>query len=106
MAGERLRERIMSYTKDELVKNISNELELPQMQVSAVVSLVFDNIARALADGSGQKVAIAGFGHFYAKERTARKGRNPRTREVIDIPASITPRFRAGSELKRIVNKE
>ena len=54
---------------------------------------------RANALASGDTVAIIGFGAFATKARGARQGRNPRTDEIIDIPASNTPSFTAGKDL-------
>ena len=51
-----------------------------------------------------EAVRIAGFGTFATKNRPARTGRNPRTGEVVSIPASVAPAFRAGKALKGAVN--
>jgi DNA-binding protein HU-beta len=48
----------------------------------------------------GEKVQLVGFGVFEVKDRPARMGRNPRTKEQIEIPASRTPQFKAGKALK------
>ena len=53
----------------------------------------------------GEKVQLVGFGTFETRERAAREGRNPRTKEPITIPASTVPVFKAGKELKEKVNK-
>src|SRR6266851_1632780 len=54
----------------------------------------------------GAKVQITGFGNFEARKRAARAGRNPKTGGVIQIKASIAPAFRAGKQLKQVVNKK
>ena len=54
---------------------------------------------------NGEKVQLGGFGTFETRERAAREGRNPRTKEVISIPASVVPVFKAGKEFKEKVNK-
>ena len=74
--------------------------------------------AREIADGSevftdvvaeeltkGGKIQLVGFGTFEVSERAAREGRNPRTGEVMVIPASKTPKFKAGKALKDSVNQ-
>ncbi|MEK7599266.1 MAG: HU family DNA-binding protein [Patescibacteria group bacterium] len=66
-----------------------------------VVDLVFDTIVNALKNG--QEVAIAGFGAFSVKQRAARKARNPRTGEMVDVPAMKAPKFKAGKNLKESV---
>ena len=53
----------------------------------------------------GDKVQLVGFGTFETRERAAREGRNPRTKETINIPASTVPVFKAGKEFKERVNK-
>ena len=54
---------------------------------------------------NGEKVQLIGFGTFETRERAAREGRNPRTKETITIPASTVPVFKAGKEFKDRVNK-
>ena len=54
---------------------------------------------------SGDKLTLVGFGSFYIAENKAKEGRNPRTGEVIKIAASKTPKFKAGSDLKKLCNK-
>src|SRR4026207_1741309 len=66
------------------------------------VDAVFDSITSALK--SGDTVALLGFGTFVVKARAARTGRNPRTNETIQIPASKVPGFKAGKALKDAVN--
>ena len=54
----------------------------------------------------GDKVQLVGFGSFEVRKRAARKGRNPQTKEEIKIPASKAPVFKAGKQLKELVNKK
>ena len=63
-----------------------------------IISAAVDTIVEELA--SGGKVQLVGFGAFEVKERAARQGRNPQTNEVIEIPASRTPFFKAGKRLR------
>ena len=67
------------------------------------VNAAFDTITEALA--AGDKVQLVGFGAFEVKERGARIGRNPKTKEEIEIPASRVPQFKAGKLLKESVGK-
>jgi len=71
--------------------------------VEIIVDKIFDSIKDGLV--SGDKIEIRGFGSFKVKEHGARKGRNPKTGEAIDIPAKKTPFFKVGKELKERVNK-
>lgn len=66
-----------------------------------VVDVLFDEMVAALKDGN--KVDIYGFGKFEVKERAARSGRNPATKETIEIPASKVPGFKAAKALKEAV---
>ncbi len=65
------------------------------------VDAVFDTIVKTM--GRGEEVAITGFGTFRVMKRAAREGRNPKTGEKIQIPASVKPKFRAGKVLKEAV---
>ena len=62
-----------------------------------------DAITEALAES--EKVQLVGFGSFEVKKRAARLGRNPKTKEAIEIPASVVPTFKAGKALKDAVSK-
>lgn len=79
------------------------EAGLTKADATKAVNATFDAITAALAEGD--KVALVGFGTFAVKERAARTGLNPRTKETIEIPASKTPAFKAGKALKDAVNK-
>ena len=69
---------------------------------AAAVNAVLDVVAETLAQGGDVK--ITGFGGFEVKERAARTGRNPKTGEAVEIPASKYVAFSAGSDLKNKVN--
>ncbi len=87
--------------KTELVAAVAAKANLSKKDADAAVSAVLASITEALADGD--KVAIAGFGSFEVKERAARQGLNPRTKEKIEIAASKVPSFKAGKALKDAV---
>ncbi|MBE6720324.1 MAG: HU family DNA-binding protein [Ruminococcaceae bacterium] len=87
--------------KTDLVAAVAAKAELSKKDAEAAVSAVFGAITDALADGD--KVALVGFGTFDVKERAARTGLNPRTKEKIEIPASKAPAFKAGKALKDAV---
>lgn len=89
--------------KTELVAAVAAKAELSKKDAEAAVSATVEAITEALADG--EKVALVGFGTFDVKERAARTGLNPRTKEKIEIPASKAPAFKAGKALKDAVNK-
>ena len=95
-----LGDRIMN--KAELVDKVIQATELNKASASRAVDAVFDSIASALKDGD--QVTIVGFGTFSVSSRAARTGRNPRTGDTIEIPASKNPKFKAGKGLKDAVN--
>ena len=94
-----MEERIMNKT--DLVAAVAAKAELSKKDADEAVKAVFDAITGALADGD--KVSLVGFGTFSVKERAARTGLNPQTKEKIEIPASKAPAFKAGNALKDAV---
>ena len=89
--------------KSELVASIAERSGLSRKDSEKALNATFDAITDALE--AGEKVQLVGFGVFDVKERAARVGRNPRTKEEITIAASRTPVFKAGKALKDTVNK-
>ena len=90
-------------TKAELINVVAQKTELSKKDSEKAVVAVIDAISEALA--AGEKVALVGFGTFEVKERAAREGINPRTKEKSEIPSSKLPSFKAGKALKEIVSK-
>ena len=88
--------------KSELIEQISNRSGLPLASSRKALEAVVETISAALA--SGDRVQFVGFGTFKVTARAAREGRNPQTGAVINIPATKTPSFTAGAELKKNVN--
>lgn len=89
--------------KAELVAAVAEKSGLSKKDSEKAVNAAFETISAALV--KGDKVQLVGFGSFETKERNARIGRNPRTKEEIQIPASRIPTFKAGKALKDIVDK-
>ncbi|MFR5877015.1 MAG: HU family DNA-binding protein [Eubacterium sp.] len=89
--------------KTELVAAVAAKAELSKKDAEAAVTATVEAITEALTEG--EKVALVGFGTFDVKERAARTGLNPRTKEKIEIPASKAPAFKAGKALKDAINK-
>jgi DNA-binding protein HU-beta len=85
-------------TKTELVDAVAQAMGLSRADSQRTVEGVLDAIADGIAKQG--KVLIQGFGTFTKKQRKARKGRNPQTKEEITIPASTTVTFKPGQELK------
>jgi DNA-binding protein HU-beta len=89
-------------TKAGLVEAVMKAAELEtKAAAERAVDAVFDTIIKTMS--RGEEVAIAGFGTFRVAKRAARQGRNPKTGETIQIPASVKPKFRAGKALKEAV---
>ncbi len=84
--------------KMELITAIAEKSGLSRKDAEKALSAVVESISEALQ--AGDKVQLIGFGSFEVKSREARVGRNPKTREEIQIPASKTPVFKAGKALK------
>ena len=88
--------------KKELISKVIEATDLTKKDATAAVDSVFAAIVEAVA--AGEKVNIPGFGTFESKSRAARTGRNPRTKEAVEIPASTVPSFKAGKAFKEKVN--
>lgn len=88
--------------KTELIDALAKRANLTKATAKDVVDGVLAEISDAVV--RGEDVAIAGFGSFKTAQRSARAGRNPKTKEAIKIPASTSVRFVAGKALKDAVN--
>jgi DNA-binding protein HU-beta len=84
--------------KAELVGSVATKAGLSKADAEKAVNAFTETVIEALQ--GGDKVSLIGFGAFEVRERAARKGRNPKTQEVIDIPASKAPAFKAGKAFK------
>jgi DNA-binding protein HU-beta len=88
--------------KNDLVAAVSAGTGLSKSDSANAVDSMLDSITGALK--SGGEVRLVGFGTFSVAQRRASEGRNPRTGEKIQIPASKQPKFKAGKALKEAVN--
>ena len=82
-----------------IAKNEGIEKKCAEKAVNAVVAAISDALA------AGEKVQLIGFGTFEVRERAARTGRNPKTKETITIAASKAPAFKAGKAFKEAIDK-
>ena len=89
--------------KPDLFAAAAEKSGVSKKDTERVLNAAIDTIVATLA--KGEKVQLSGFGIFEAKEREARVGRNPRTNETIQIPATKTPAFKPSKALKDIVSK-
>ncbi len=88
--------------KGELIDYVSGKADMTKKDAEKTINAVLEGIQGALAEGD--KVQLVGFGTFEVRERSARKGRNPQTGQLIDIPASKVPAFKGGKMLKEAVD--
>lgn len=89
--------------KAELINAVSEKTGLSKKDSEKAINATFDTIGESLE--AGERVQLVGFGAFDIKERAAHIGRNPKTKEKIEIPASRVPTFKAGKALKDSVDK-
>jgi len=89
--------------KAELIAEVAVKTGLSKKDSEKAVNAALDTITASLV--KGEKVQLVGFGAFEVKERGVRLGRNPKTKEEIEIPASRVPQFKAGKALKEAVDK-
>ena len=89
--------------KTELIAAVAESAGLSKKDTERVVNAALDTITTALC--KGEKVQISGFGTFEVKDREARVGRNPHTKEAIEIPATRVPAFKASKALKDNIAK-
>lgn len=88
--------------KQELIDFVAKSTDLTKSDAGKAVDAVFEGITATLKKGN--EARFVGFGTFKVQNRAATTGRNPRTGETINIPASKQPKFKAGKELKEAVN--
>ncbi len=89
--------------KTELIAAVAEKVGITKKDAERIVNATVDTIAKTLT--SGEKVQLSGFGIFEVKNREARVGRNPRTKEAVQIPATKLPVFKASKSLRETVAK-
>jgi DNA-binding protein HU-beta len=91
-----------NLTKAELVSVAAKDAGITQAATEIVLNSILDSIQDGLT--KGQRVTLVGFGTFSVGQRQARKGRNPQTNAVLNIPAAKVEKFKPGKALKEAVN--
>jgi DNA-binding protein HU-beta len=89
-------------TKSDMIDSLASKAQLPRPRAEELINLVLQFVIDGLCNG--EKVNISGFGTFNVSERKARTGRNPKTGEPIQIPASRSAKFRPGKMLKEALS--
>lgn len=87
--------------KGDLVDKVAAKATVTKKQADAVLTAILEVVMEAVANDD--KVTLVGFGSFEARERKAREGRNPKTGEKMEIPATRVPAFSAGKQFKELV---
>ena len=90
-------------TKKEIVKQISDRIGLTQLKTKEIVQLTFDAIVDTLLEVG--RIELRNFGVFEVKQRKARKARNPRTGDQVDVPPKFVVTFKPGKEMEERVRK-
>ena len=93
----------MAMTKAEIAQKVAETTGITQRDALLSVETFLESIKKALS--KGDKVSIVGFGTFRLKTKKARIGRNPRSGQTIQIASKKVPFFKAGKELREIVNR-
>ncbi|OYE00049.1 HU family DNA-binding protein [Nostoc sp. 'Peltigera membranacea cyanobiont' 232] len=87
--------------KGELVDAVAAKTNVTKKQADEVISAFLSVVIEAVANG--EKITLVGFGSFERRDRSEREGRNPKTQEVMTIPATKVPAFSAGKQFKEKV---
>lgn len=90
-------------TKKEIVKTISDEIGLTQLKTKEIVQKTFNAIVESLVEEG--RIELRNFGVFEVKQRAARKARNPRTGERVDVPIKFVVTFKPGKEMEEKVRE-
>lgn len=88
-------------TRQEIIRKIADDAEITQKTAGAALNSFINILSGTLAEKD--KISLIGFGTFSVAHRKAGKGRNPKTGEVLDIPARDVPVFKASKKLKEAV---
>ena len=92
-------------TKSELIERLAaQQTQLSYKDVELVVKHILENMSNSLANG--ERIEIRGFGSFSLHYREPRVGRNPKTGESVSVPEKRMPFFKAGKDIKELLNKE
>ena len=91
-------------TKADLIEEVAAITDLNKKASEVVVNTFFQSIIESLQ--SGDKVELRGFGTFKLRQRRSRQGRNPKTGELVHVPAKVVPYFKPSKELRELVNAQ
>jgi integration host factor subunit beta len=103
MPGRHAPQEILTVTKKEIVKQISDRIGLTQLKTKEIVQQTFDAIVDTLIEAG--RIELRNFGVFEVKQRKARKARNPRTGDKVDVPPKNVVTFKPGKEMEERVRQ-
>jgi integration host factor subunit beta len=90
-------------TKSDLIAVVADKLSNKRKRdAEVIIETIFTSMTEALQ--KGDRIEIRGFGSFHLRDRPSRLGRNPKTAEKVDVPSKKVPFFKAGKELKKLVD--
>lgn len=95
--------KVESVCKGDIAEILSERTGFTKKEASEAISTMFGIISESLVEN--KNVKIVGFGTFETKQIKARKGRNPKTGEPLDIPSSVKVKFSVGKSLKSQINE-
>jgi nucleoid DNA-binding protein len=90
--------------KQEFINHITNQYKCTKTEAQKVINMFTSSVIDAI--GQGKEISLIGFGTFSINKIAARKGRNPKTGESLNIAAYNQPKFKVGSKLKEACNKK
>jgi len=85
--------------RSDIISNLADEMKISQKKSTEIVDFIFDKMKNAILNG--ERIEIRGFGSFFVKSYQPRKGRNPKTGEIIDVLPKKLPFFKVGKDLKK-----
>ncbi len=85
--------------KSDIVTILAEEMNISQKKSAEIVDFIFEKMKKAILNGD--RIEVRGFGSFHVKSYKPRKGRNPKTGEIIDVPPKKLPFFKVGKDLKK-----
>lgn len=92
-------------TKKEIVKDIADLMGLTQLKTKEIVQLTFDSIIATLVENKDHRIELRNFGVFEVRQRAARKARNPKTGESVEVPPKNVVTFKPGKRMEELVSK-
>ncbi len=96
-------EEVGAVTKKDIVKTISEQIGMTQLKTKAIVDKTFEAIVQTLVEDG--KIELRNFGVFKVKRRAARRARNPRTNETVQVPEKLVVTFKPGKEMEERVRQ-